>query len=151
LSIFGDFKHQSDVEQQGADPLNPSLKDTTMQYMMTFSEPNSELAKRNDPAQAPAYWAAWMNYIGELSQAGIVVSGNGLMPPEMGTTLRLRNGKRQIQDGPYPDTKEHLGGYFIIEVASLDVALDWAARAPCAEAGSVELRPVMPPPPQAAA
>jgi hypothetical protein len=61
--------------------------------------------------------------------------------------VRLSGGQRQVQDGPFTDTHEHLGGYFIVEVASLDQALEWAARAPCAAAGSVEVRPVLPPPP----
>lgn len=121
-----------------------------MQYMLIYQEPLSEFAKRNDPVEAPAYWGAWNAYIDAMNQAGIVVSGNGLQPPEMGTTVRLRGGKRQVQDGPFADTKEHLGGYFIVEVASLDEALGWAERAPCAAAGSTEVRPVLPPPPKAA-
>jgi hypothetical protein len=78
------------------------------------------------------------------------VSGNGLQAPEMGTTVRLRDGKRQVQDGPIADTKEHLGGYFIIQAPTLDVALEWAARAPCTASGSAEVRPVLPPPPAVA-
>ena len=57
--------------------------------------------------------------------------------------MRIRDGKRQVQDGPFPDTREHLGGYFVLEVASLEEALEWAARAPCAAEGSIEVRPVM--------
>ncbi len=117
-----------------------------MQYMLTFREPASEFAKRIDPAQAPAYWAAWNAYIGALGQAGVIVNGAGLNPPETATTVRLRNGARQVHDGPYADTQEHLGGFFIIEVAGLDEAIEWAARAPSASAGSTEVRPVMPPP-----
>ena len=85
------------------------------------------------------------NYIGALQQSGIVVSGNGLQPPRTATHVRVEGGKRQVQDGPFADTHEHLGGYFIVETASLDEALEWAARAPCASAGSVEVRPVLPP------
>lgn len=121
-----------------------------MQYMLMYFEPASEVAKRADPAEAPAYWGAWTAYIGAMHQSGIVVSGNGLQAPEMGTTVRLRDGKRQVQDGPIADTKEHLGGYFIIDAPTLDVALEWAARAPCAATGRSEVRPVLPPPPQAA-
>ena len=117
-----------------------------MQYMLMYFEPAAEFAKRVDPAEAPAYWGAWTAYLGAMNQAGIVVSGNGLQPPQMSTTVRLRGGKRQVQDGPFADTKEHLGGYFIVEVPSLDVALEWAARAPCAATGSSEVRPVLPPP-----
>ena len=59
------------------------------------------------------------------------------MPPQTATMVRLRDGKRQVQDGPYADTKEHLGGYFVIEVASQEEALEWAARSP---ASSVSVR-----------
>lgn len=117
-----------------------------MQYMLMYHEPAEEFAKRNDPAQAPAYWGAWNAYIGALGQAGVIVSGNGLQPPHTGTTVRLRGGKRQVQDGPFADAKEHLGGYFIIEVDSLDQALEWAARSPNAGVGATEVRPVLPPP-----
>jgi hypothetical protein len=59
--------------------------------------------------------------------------------------VRLRDGKRLVQDGPFADAKEPLGGYFVIEVPDLDTALEWAARAPSAAGASVEVRPVMPP------
>ncbi len=117
-----------------------------MQYMLMYNEPASEFAKRNSPTDAPAYWGAWNAYIGALMEAGIVRGGHGLQPPDLSTTLRIRNGQRQVQDGPIPDTKEHLGGYFVIDVPSLDVALEWAARSPSASVGNVEVRPVMPPP-----
>ncbi len=120
-----------------------------MQYMLIFKEPLSESAKRNDPQTAPAYWAAWGAYVGAINGAGIVIKGDGLQPPQMGTTVQIRGGKRLVQDGPFADTKEHLGGYFVIEVPSLDVALDWAAQSPCAEVGSIEVRPILPPPAQA--
>jgi len=122
----------------------------TMQYMLIFMEPESEFSKRNDPKLAPEYWAAWGQYVDAIKGAGVVVNGDGLQPPHTGTTLKIRDGKRVVQDGPYADTKEHLGGYFIIDVPSLDVALDWAAKSPSAPVGSVEVRPVLPPPPQAA-
>ena len=65
--------------------------------------------------------------------------------------MRVANGRRQVQDGPFADTREHLGGYFVIDVPTLDAALEWAARAPCASNGGVEVRPVLPPLPQASA
>lgn len=119
-----------------------------MQYMLAFKEPASEIAKRSDPQAAPAYWAAWTAYIGALGQAGVIVSGNGLEPPHTATQVQMRDGKRLIHDGPYADTKEHLGGYFIIEVPGLDAALEWAARSPNVASGSTEVRPVMPPMPK---
>lgn len=120
-----------------------------MQYMLMYRETAQDFARRADPAAAPAYWGAWNAYIGALMGAGVVVNGNGLQPPHASTTVRLRAGKRQVQDGPFADTHEHLGGYFVIEVPSLDDALEWAARAPCASTGSTEVRPVLPPPPGA--
>jgi hypothetical protein len=120
-----------------------------MQYMLMYRETAQDFAQRADPAAAPAYWGAWNAYIGALMGAGVVVNGNGLQPPHASTTVRLRAGKRQVQDGPFADTHEHLGGYFVIEVPSLDNALEWAARAPCAATGSTEVRPVLPPPPGA--
>lgn len=114
-----------------------------MQYMIMFLEPPSEVAKRNQPEHASAYWGGWNAYMGAMGQAGIIVSGNVLVPAETATTVRLNAGKRLVQDGPFADAKEQLGGYLIIEVKDLDAALDWAAKAPCAEGGAVEVRPVL--------
>ena len=119
-----------------------------MQFMLMLNETADDLAKRNHPAQAETYWGGWNAFIGAMSAAGIVVNGHGLLGPEVATTLRIRDGKRSVQDGPFADSKEALGGYFVIEVADLDAALSWAAKAPCASSGSVEVRPIMPMPPR---
>lgn len=122
-----------------------------MQYMLVFREEMSQFAVRNDPQKAPAYWGAWTAYIGAMGQAGVIINGDGLLPPDTATILTIRDGARHVQDGPYPDSKEQLGGYFIIEVPDLDTALEWAARSPAASYGSVEVRPCMPPMPRAGA
>jgi hypothetical protein len=116
-----------------------------MQYMLIFTETERDFSKRNDPEQAAEYWGGWQAYIDAMSQAGIVVSGNGLQNPTQATTVRIRDGQRIVQDGPFADTKEQLAGYFIIEVADLDAALEWAARSPAAATAAVEVRPVLPP------
>lgn len=116
-----------------------------MQYMLVFRDPLSEFARRDDPAQAPAYWGAWQAYVGAVRASGKLVNGDGLDAPARATVVRLRDGRRLVQDGPFPDTLEHLGGYFVLEVDSLDEALEWAARAPAADSGSVEVRPVLTP------
>lgn len=116
-----------------------------MQYMLLLNETEGEFAKRNDPAQTGAYWGGWNAFIGAMAQAGIVVKGDGLQGPLTATTVRIRDGKRLVQDGPFADAKEQLGGYFVIEVPDLDTALEWAARAPSASVASVEVRPVLPP------
>lgn len=116
-----------------------------MQYMLIFQETAEEFAKRDHPTESEPYWAAWNAYIGGLNQAGVVVSGNGLQPPHTATSVRMVNGKRQVQDGPFPDAKEHLGGYFVIEVPNLETALEWAERSPNVHNGFTEIRPVMGP------
>jgi hypothetical protein len=117
-----------------------------MQYMLIFRESEAQFGERNDPAKAPAYWGAWMAYIGALNEAGVVVSGSGLEPPHTAATVRVRDGARHVQDGPYAEAKEQLGGYFVIEVPGLDEAIAWAARSPAASYASAEVRPVLPPP-----
>jgi hypothetical protein len=117
-----------------------------MHYMIIFTETEAKFAEREDPQAAPAYWGAWNAFIGAMGQAGVIVSGNGLQPPHTATTVRVRDGKREVQDGPFADAKEQLAGYFIIDTPDLDAALEWAARAPSASYASVEVRPVLPPP-----
>ncbi len=119
-----------------------------MEYLIFFREPASEFAKRDDPQAAPAYWAAWTAYVGAVHASGHVVSGNGLQPPRTGAVVRVVDGKRQVQDGPFADAREQLAGYFVLRTDSLEDVLEWAARAPCASSGSVEVRPVLPPPQQ---
>jgi len=114
-----------------------------MEYMLMFYETAEDFGQR-DPATAQAHMGAWTAYIGAMAGSGAMTSGNGLQPPDLSTTVRLRGGKRQVQDGPFAETREQLGGYVILNVDSLDKALEWAARAPCAATGGVEVRPVMP-------
>lgn len=114
-----------------------------MHYMILCTESAEDIALRTDPAAAPAYWASWSAYSQALIQAGVFVSGNGLEPPDMATTVRVSGAHRQVQDGPYSDAKEQLGGYFIIDVPDLDAALDWARQRPDAARGSAEVRPVL--------
>ena len=81
-----------------------------MEYMLIFSETTKEVARREDPKEAPAYWGAWNAYVQELQASGTVKSGNGLQAPHTATTLRMEGGKRHVQDGPHPDAKEHRAG-----------------------------------------
>jgi hypothetical protein len=119
----------------------------TMDYMLMFYEPQTDFARRDQRDASQPYWAGWMAYVQAMHQSGIVKSGAGLQAPSTGTTLRLADGKRRVQDGPFADTKEQLGGFFVIDVPDLDTALSWASRAPCAASGGVEVRPVLPAPP----
>lgn len=114
-----------------------------MQFMLIHNETSNDFAQRANPETAGTYWGAWNAYIGAMGQAGIIVHGNGLQEPHNGTQVQMRDGKRVIHDGPYADTKEYLGGYFIIDVPSLDDALEWASRSPNAATGTTEVRPVL--------
>ncbi|HYW51568.1 MAG TPA: YciI family protein [Gemmatimonadaceae bacterium] len=120
-----------------------------MKYAVIVYEAPSELAAREDPQRVAGYWSAYAAYSQALGQAGVAVGGAGLQPPSMATTVRLRGGQRHVQDGPFADTKELLGGFFLIDVPDLDAALEWAARCPAAANGAVEVRPVLPAPPSA--
>ena len=115
-----------------------------MEYLMMFYESPEDFARRDGP-QAQAQFGSWLAYIGAMKEAGVMRAGNGLQGPMTGTSLRIRGDKRQVQDGPFADTKEQLGGYVLLDVADLDAALEWAARAPCAATGGVELRPLFSP------
>ncbi|MGH9212352.1 MAG: YciI family protein [Acidimicrobiales bacterium] len=78
-----------------------------------------------------------------LKAKGMLAGGEGLEAVSTATTVRVRDGKRTVTDGPFAETKEALGGFYVIECESLDEAIDWAARIPDARAGSVEVRPVI--------
>lgn len=75
--------------------------------------------------------------------AGVYVESNGLHPTSAATTVRVRNGEQMLTDGPFAETKEQLGGYYLLDCAGMDEALEWAARIPGAHTGTVEVRPVM--------
>ena len=120
-----------------------------MQYTILVYETEAELAARTDARRKDAYWGAYRAYTKALRDAGVMVGGAGLEPPRTATTLRQHDGKRRVQDGPFAETKEQLGGYYVIDVPSLEKALEWAARCPSAATGAAEVRPNMPPPPPA--
>jgi hypothetical protein len=86
--------------------------------------------------------AAYTAYTQALKQAGVWQGSNRLRPVADSTTVRVANGKSQVLNGPFADTKEQLGGYYFIDVPDLDSALKWAARCPGASHGTVEVRPV---------
>jgi hypothetical protein len=117
--------------------------ENAMQFALLVYESSEAFATRSNDGNAP-YIAAWRAYYKALVDAGIYVGGDPLEVPETGTTVRLKEGKRRVQDGPFADTKEQLGGFTILELPSLDAALDWAARCPAASAGVVEVRPLAP-------
>ncbi|MFO1447960.1 MAG: YciI family protein [Opitutaceae bacterium] len=117
-----------------------------MHYALIVYETEADMALRGNPETAPAYMGAYQAYHEALLKAGVAAGGEALHTPALATTVRLREGRRLVQDGPFSETKEQLGGLFVIDVPDLDTALEWAARCPAASTGSVEVRPVMPSP-----
>jgi hypothetical protein len=114
-----------------------------MQYMLLIYETPGDFDSRTGDRSQP-YIAAWRAYYRSLVDAGAYVGGDALLPAESATTVRLKGGRRHVQDGPFADTKEQLGGYIVLELPSLDAALDCAARCPAAATGAVEVRPLSP-------
>jgi hypothetical protein len=112
-----------------------------MRFALLIFESPEAFAARNADENDP-YVGAWRAYYKALVEAGVYVGGDPLQAPETGTTVRLKDGKRRVQDGPFADAKEQLGGFTILELPSLDAAIDWAARCPAASIGAVEVRPL---------
>ena len=112
------------------------------QYMLLiYGDPSKGPAEGSPEAEAEH--KEWFSYTQAIREAGAWVSGEALEPPSTATTVAVRNGDRVVSDGPFADTKEWLGGFYVVEAADLDAALDHAARMPNISYGSVEVRPVM--------
>ena len=112
-----------------------------MKYTILIYESDADFKTRTDESRNGAYWGAYRAYTQALAEAGVMAGGAALQLPRAATTVRQSGGKRQVQDGPFADTKEQLGGYYVIDVPDLDKALEWAARCPAAATGAVEVRP----------
>jgi hypothetical protein len=112
------------------------MKYLLMTYVNEAAWPKMTKAEQEQGA------AAYMAYSEALAKSGVLAGSNRLQPTSAATTVRISNGKPQVLDGPYADSKEQLGGYFMIDVPDLDVAISWAARCPAAGHGVVEVRPI---------
>ena len=114
-----------------------------MQYIVLIYGSEKGWSSMSKP-QVEQMYAEYRQYSQDLAKAGVLRAGSELKPTSAATTVRLRGGKRQVTDGPFAETKEQLGGYYVIEVPDLESALDWAARCPSARDGSIEVRPLAP-------
>lgn len=111
-----------------------------MKYSILIFDAPETLARFDGPDGA-RYMSEWPPFIRALTDAGIYITGAGLQPADTATTLRFNGDKRRVQDGPYADTKEQLGGFYMIDVPDLDTALEWAARTPRLPGQAFEVRP----------
>lgn len=117
-------------------------EENTMKYMLLLvSNPSDEPTP--DSAEFGPYMQEWADYSAALGEIGAMVNGEALQGAETATTVSMRNGERIVTDGPFIESKEVIGGYYVIDVANLDEALSWAAKIPNATFGRVEVRPVM--------
>ena len=106
-----------------------------MQYLLLIYQNEST----NDPAMFPAYHA----FTEGIKASGNYIGGNPLQPISTATSVRVRGGKTAVTDGPFAETREQLGGYYLVEAANLDEATAMAARIPSATVGTIEVRPIM--------
>jgi hypothetical protein len=113
-----------------------------MQYLILIysdEKADTNATKEELDAWMGEYWA----YTEAMDKAGVREGGEALHPTSAATTVRVRDGKRITTHGPFAETKEQLGGYYLINCQNLDEAIDWAAKCPGARVGSIEVRPVM--------
>jgi hypothetical protein len=128
--------------------VGPSERRIEMQYIL-MDYVGEEGWPRLSEAEQTRWLGAYRAYLEAMMKAGVLKSSTGLQPSHTATTVRAREGRTSILDGPYADTKEQLGGFHIIEARDLDEALEWASRSPTAMHGVVEVRPLNEnPPPQ---
>ena len=92
--------------------------------------------------EGKALFAGYMELTEQLKASGKLIAGDALQPAGSATSLRVKNGKRLVTDGPFAETKEQLGGFYVVEAANLDEAMDWAAKVPDAKYGTIEVRPI---------
>jgi hypothetical protein len=113
-----------------------------VQYLLLIYGAEGAWESRSEDERQAMYeeYGAFSN---DLREQGKLISANELQPTSSATTISVRDGERVVTDGPFAETKEALGGYYLIEADSLDEALDWAARIPSARDGAIEVRPVV--------
>lgn len=114
-----------------------------MQFAFLIYESPEAFACRKTDGHDP-YTSAWRAYAKALFESGAYLGGDPLELPETGTTVRIEGTNRRVQDGPYAETKEQLAGFILMELPSMDAALEWAARCPATAMGAVEVRPISP-------
>ena len=113
-----------------------------MRYMLLIYDAESQWASMSEQQKGQMF-QEYMSFTDGIKKSGHYVSGDPLQPTGTATTVRVRNGKTASTDGPFAETKEQLGGYYIVKAANLDEATGIAARIPSARIGSIEVRPIM--------
>jgi len=120
-------------------------KDTTMKYLLLIYENEASLAGISEAEQGKIF-QEYMDYTKRIRKDGNYVAGEALEPVATATTVRVKNGKTLTTDGPFAETREQLGGFYLVEAKDLDEAVKLAAGIPAVRTGSIEVRPIMPTP-----
>jgi len=118
-----------------------SAMESAMKYMLLIYS-NEGQWQGLSKSETDQRMAAYLAYTEAMVKAGALVAGDRLQRADTATTVRVANGKTNVLNGPYAETREQLGGYYLIDVADLDAALSWAARCPGAGYGAIEVRPI---------
>jgi len=113
-----------------------------MQYLLLIYSNEADEPKMGTPA-AEQHFKDYMDFSADVQERGLMLGGNALQSVSTATTVRMRDGKAQTTDGPFAETKEQLGGYYLLDCKDLDEAIECASRIPSARFGSVEIRPIM--------
>ena len=117
-----------------------------MKYMLLIyndEKVSAEWRESMPEEEQQKYLQAWFDYSDWLGQKGWMVAGDALLPTSEATTVRVQNGERVVTDGPFAETKEQLGGYYLLDVENVDDAIEAAEQCPAATYGTIELRPLM--------
>jgi hypothetical protein len=145
LSIFGScVRHLCELA------ILPQEKEGDMQYMLLIHDDPDRISSMSEADRGRLY-QEYGTFTQELREAGAMVGGDQLQPASTATTVRVRDGEQLVTDGPFAETKEQLGGYYIVEAETLDEALEWAAKVPSARLGTIEVRPIVSVPAEAQA
>lgn len=112
-----------------------------MRYLLMIYTSEQQDAQRTEE-EGQENMNAYYAFTNEVREAGVMLGGEALHPTTAATTVRIRNGQTATTDGPFAETKEQLGGYYMLECENLDEAIKWAAKIPGAKDGSIEIRPV---------
>jgi hypothetical protein len=112
-----------------------------MRYLLLIYGDESNYARMSGE-EMQADMQKWIEYTGALQEAGAMTSGEALQPTATATSVRDDNGSPLVTDGPFAETREQLGGYYVLDVENLDEAIKWAHRCPGAKSGTIELRPI---------
>ena len=112
-----------------------------MRYMLLIYGQEGQWGNASE-AEQEAEMAKWYGYTQELQNAGVSTAGDALQPTSTATSVRDKDGEPMVTDGPFAETKEQLGGYYLLDVPNLDEAIKWAHKCPGAVKGTIELRPI---------